>query len=500
MPLTKATYSMILGAQVNVLDFGAVGDGVTDDSVAIQAAFDYVDQTAFQTISSVNRAQVEVVFPSGYVFYVASQLTVGAYTTISGYGAWIKAAAGIYPIYGNPFRLKILGLSFTAGLGAIDLFNSNTNRTNPVIRDCRFEAQTGYAIRLQSGTNSCHLQIIDCSVDEALGLVDTYADYTTVTGGWIEAANGPVQGTNPVFYNRRGRLWMSDIVMVPGTRDGTTFHRWINNDLSGLVVCERVRFGGEDGGWCPVVNDAVFSSSVQTGVVLSECQIFSVLPSGTPVAIYLTNLPNLLVVRDCTGLTSAGAGVITDNGSIVYTDYDEPSARERIRVDVAINAFRDGLVALPYGLDLFIGSPTNTPNYYVKKLAVTSGASVDLFDALGAFFSITNNERYYIELDFFVYSNTAGNTGFTLAEKFVGAIYRGSSVYTSDFQSMGAALALGSTITTATITPAYDTATGVLSATCTNSGAVTMNVIVKARGLVDIQDGARTGAIVFVEQ
>lgn len=39
MALTKVTYSMIDGAPINVRDYGATGDGVTDDTTALRAAF-----------------------------------------------------------------------------------------------------------------------------------------------------------------------------------------------------------------------------------------------------------------------------------------------------------------------------------------------------------------------------------------------------------------------------------------------------------------------------
>ena len=96
MSLTKATYSMIEGAPVTVLDYGAVGNGVADDTAAIQAAID-----AWRILNRDNSLFVDypadLVFPSGYTFRITSTLdcdpiynSVGG--RITGYGSILKGS------------------------------------------------------------------------------------------------------------------------------------------------------------------------------------------------------------------------------------------------------------------------------------------------------------------------------------------------------------------------------------------------------------------------
>lgn len=69
MSLTKVSYSMIAGAPKNVLDYGAVGDGVTDDTAALQLAF---------------TAGGSLFFPPNRTF-VSSKLSVSTDVVVFGY-------------------------------------------------------------------------------------------------------------------------------------------------------------------------------------------------------------------------------------------------------------------------------------------------------------------------------------------------------------------------------------------------------------------------------
>lgn len=102
MSLTKVSYSMINGAAVNILDYGAVGDGATDDTAAIQAAIDAaIAQGA------------DVCYPAGTYKQGPVTLTNAVNISIYGDGATINAFGDMSSANDNTNRNAVFKLAGT---------------------------------------------------------------------------------------------------------------------------------------------------------------------------------------------------------------------------------------------------------------------------------------------------------------------------------------------------------------------------------------------------
>jgi hypothetical protein len=107
MSLTKVSYSLISGAPINVADYGAVGNGVADDTAALQAAFDAAPDNSCIT------------FASGATYRTTSVIQMGPTkigVVLQGNGALIKAdhngdCLNLTPLNENYGRLGVYNLN-----------------------------------------------------------------------------------------------------------------------------------------------------------------------------------------------------------------------------------------------------------------------------------------------------------------------------------------------------------------------------------------------------
>lgn len=118
MALTKSTDRMTNGAALNVKDFGAVGDGVTNDTAAIQAA---INEATFYYPNPTTVAQtgVEIYFPRG--IYLVDGLTI-VNTGNNGYINGIALTGQWAVLKGTPSCTRIVSID-AAGPSAGEFTN-----------------------------------------------------------------------------------------------------------------------------------------------------------------------------------------------------------------------------------------------------------------------------------------------------------------------------------------------------------------------------------------
>lgn len=153
---------------VSVLAFGAIGDGVADDTQPLQAA-----------ISAASGSTV--VFPSGYRFKVSGSLEVGSDTVIVGYGATLIGTTKT-PILDAIMRedVRIVGLTFATevphtytGGGSQRHFDEeymwagiHASGSRLVVRDCAFATfRCGVVCFTWDGNNRTDGECVGFSVE-----------------------------------------------------------------------------------------------------------------------------------------------------------------------------------------------------------------------------------------------------------------------------------------------------------------------------------------------
>lgn len=168
MALTKVSYSMIAGAPINVLDYGAVGDGVADDTVAIQAAVNAL------TVGSV------LTFPAG-AYKLSAEISFNGKSQIDvfGYGATIKGTSTRFRSYFNVSgtdKIRFYGFDFDQMFGTVQQYlpadypnvynvsifgNGSIGSVGTVeVQDCRFKNLYTNAIRI---TTAVGVKVQDCA-------------------------------------------------------------------------------------------------------------------------------------------------------------------------------------------------------------------------------------------------------------------------------------------------------------------------------------------------
>jgi hypothetical protein len=198
MALTKATYSMILGAPINVLDYGADPTGTTDSSAAISLAV-----AACQAAS-----QSSLYFPTG-IYRINSTITLGAGSTrgIAFVGQiatpqqgsdrpavtfrWFGGAASMFDVQYTYF--SFYNIAFENFTNARDVFLL-TDAMHMVLDNCSFILGNG-AVRFSRSVLHCDGNEFGYSVVQNCSIGNPAPRFLNIDG-----ATG--NGITPVlFYN-----------------------------------------------------------------------------------------------------------------------------------------------------------------------------------------------------------------------------------------------------------------------------------------------------------
>ena len=311
---------------IDVKDFGVIGDGIADDTAAIQTAVDTAKaglRARQPSGGSMQGGQPTVYFPSGK-YRITSPIVFNGFACIVGEGAIVIQDAGVDvftfvpaspTVLSGCYRNRIRGMNFSGGARQLVFANGNVDLTMLSVRDCTFQAWSDVAVYAQGTTGDLHMSaslILDnCIWDGGHGLL-TRCDYTEVRNSVVSFRGATISdGTKwakSLYPN--GMLNITGSVMTPNMPqiDGRNAKcYWVDN--AGSFVTTTTRYGGEGGG-VPIVRHISGPNLVNPWrgqlVSLTDCQANCGKDADASAGIVTLDggIPQCIKISGCNGLVS----------------------------------------------------------------------------------------------------------------------------------------------------------------------------------------------------
>jgi hypothetical protein len=307
----SATPVVIAGpVRVHPQWFGAVGDGETDSSAAIQWAITASQAGAISGGTPDGSASsARIFFPKGsYVVSSSISLgTAGGYVHLDGDDAIILASSNsVSPFTDLTYQMKIRGLIFVGGATALSITNNNVDSAMVKIENCEFQDQTVCSIFMDNNSESTLVTIDHCKFEHD---TDTYETATLLTsgGGYINMTDCWVQGSWTTVFslaaNEYGTiLHLTRMLGVPQNASG----QWITmTGAAGLyagIKCDGCRFGAEDPktlvNWSAIPSLSSTGTEVPNYLYIINCDVYA---GDTNPLISFYQLPNAFQFKGNSG-------------------------------------------------------------------------------------------------------------------------------------------------------------------------------------------------------
>ena len=317
----------------NVKDYGAVGDGKTDDTDAIQRCITAVEKKNFPYYKA-ETAYPEVVFPSGN-YLITRPIVIAA--TRKSMNLSIKGNGDATIIQKYPdkdifymhygYRQCVNNITFKGGKTQIKFFSRNFNRAQLLIKNCNFIDSSSYAVddalkgphhskivapykitwknSLPYATQvnvdqlpdifytSSILHINNSIFTNCMKAVRAFSDWGIINRCKI-TTNPKMQGA--AIYSR-GVLKIKDTNCYAKNKSNNS-QRFVDNIQAGVIL-QNVKINTDGKGMCPVYNRRIYDNGGLYNVyaIIDSCNIKAA-DSIENCFVYCEEVPNLICITN----------------------------------------------------------------------------------------------------------------------------------------------------------------------------------------------------------